>query len=414
MNFSREYFLIIIRHLSPIIMMPFAVGTDVICVYNPNKSEFFSTEFSVEFSFAEVHKIYMSSLGLNQYEDWRSTSLTYSNTPPKQNPDDCHINFGGYYAHALNRIGSIEAYCNGVHCPLIQLSVDDSDNKGVVYFKEPNGGGKTTSPSSATLKHFDLKMGANEIRFYSRNLNVSAIFFCYMWDVESKIVVFDIDGTLTISDVRGYIETVYLQIYTYVHEGAAELMRLLEEATGVHFLYLTSRPLMHRDETRKFIDECTQNGFTFPRGPLITNTRFLGTVIYEEMFSKHISKFKAKSLLTVCSIFNTAGRKYSRSPFFFGFGNKDTDARAYQAAGVPSNKIFVLSKQSEISIWNGDPRYMDTDPNADNFVEGELSNTIDLTDVGAQTEDDRLQLYSTIFKSYSDERLISYIRSCQV
>ena len=51
---------------------------------------------------------------------------------------------------------------------------------------------------------------------------------------------------------------------------------------------------------------------------------------------------------------------------------------------------------------------MYTDPIADNFVEDELTNNIDLTDVGAQTNDDRLQLHSTIFNSYSDERLILF------
>ncbi len=38
------------------------------------------------------------------------------------------------------------------------------------------------------------------------------------------MAVVDVDGTLTRSDVRGYVETVYLGVYDYVHTGVADFL----------------------------------------------------------------------------------------------------------------------------------------------------------------------------------------------
>lgn len=38
------------------------------------------------------------------------------------------------------------------------------------------------------------------------------------------MAVIDVDGTLTRSDVRGYVETVFLGMYDYVHPGVARFL----------------------------------------------------------------------------------------------------------------------------------------------------------------------------------------------
>jgi hypothetical protein len=38
------------------------------------------------------------------------------------------------------------------------------------------------------------------------------------------LVVVDVDGTLTRSDVRGYVETVYMGVYDYIHTGVVSYL----------------------------------------------------------------------------------------------------------------------------------------------------------------------------------------------
>lgn len=42
--------------------------------------------------------------------------------------------------------------------------------------------------------------------------------------MSDRLVVVDIDGTLTRSDVRGYVETVYLGVYDHIHLGVADFL----------------------------------------------------------------------------------------------------------------------------------------------------------------------------------------------
>merc|ERR1712146_875084 len=37
-------------------------------------------------------------------------------------------------------------------------------------------------------------------------------------------------------------------------------------------------------------------------------------------------------------------------PFYAGFGNRETDARSYKAAGISGGKIFTINPQGQISI----------------------------------------------------------------
>ena len=45
--------------------------------------------------------------------------------------------------------------------------------------------------------------------------------------MSDRLVVVDVDGTLTRSDVRGYVETVYLGVYDYIHTGVVDFLNNL-------------------------------------------------------------------------------------------------------------------------------------------------------------------------------------------
>lgn len=68
-----------------------------------------------------------------------------------------------------------------------------------------------------------------------------------------------------------------------------------------------------------------------------------GNVIYDEIFLKTISTFKAKTLRSIASVYQLAGLPMDQCPFFIGIGNRVTDARAYNSAGCPLSLSFFLS-----------------------------------------------------------------------
>jgi hypothetical protein len=99
------------------------------------------------------------------------------------------------------------------------------------------------------------------------------------------------------------------------------------------------------------LEHAEEDGIRLPKGPLFTNKKFIGSVLYEEMFVRDISSFKEKTLNTIASTYHLAGFPPIYSPFIVGFGNRVTDARAYAAAGILEENIFILSKDSTVTLW---------------------------------------------------------------
>jgi phosphatidate phosphatase PAH1 len=55
----------------------------------------------------------------------------------------------------------------------------------------------------------------------------------------------DIDGTITKEDVGGYVTSVFMGMYTYVHAGVVRFLDELTRKHNLHVLYVTSRPMTH-------------------------------------------------------------------------------------------------------------------------------------------------------------------------
>jgi hypothetical protein len=173
----------------------------------------------------------------------------------------------------------------------------------------------------------------------------------HLWDVDDHVVVSDIDGTITKSDVIGYIDTVQLGKYDYTHEGICRLYSHLHGQHKLRFMYLTSRPISMLTATRAYIAGCEQEGHRLPHGPIFTSMETLATVLYKELIDKSIRFFKAHTLLDVASVFTRAGRDPAKAVFLFGFGNKPADGQAYSAAGLHPENIFIIDPNSDILIF---------------------------------------------------------------
>ena len=315
----------------------------------------------------------------------------------------------------------------------------------------------TRKPSPSTLRHLHLIEGQNKIVCKNRSSGTTAEFSVFLYARTDKIIIMDIDGTVTRSDVRGYIESVYFGTYDYTHEGIVAFSRTLKESSNCHFLYLTSRPISHIKETRLLLlnakDSSTKGAVAvqrLPMGPVFSNTETSMAAAYRELISKDTVAFKSSTLLAISSVFQRAieapagsfnpqlGSKPHdticitdevfcesshstpfSSPFLFGIGNKIADAIAYKIAGVSDGHILVIDTDSNIRVWVDDRSVSPCTPTSSMKSSPNIISVTSIGDNVLQTEqinnDDKHLISKEIpimphFQSYSDPSLISYLQ----
>ena len=66
-----------------------------------------------------------------------------------------------------------------------------------------------------------------------------------------------------------------------------------------------------------------------------------------EVIDRIPQSFKIQCLTQIVNLFPPEAR-----PFYAGFGNKHTDAIAYEAVGVSKTKIFIINEKGEITQYN--------------------------------------------------------------
>ena len=206
---------------------------------------------------------------------------------------------------------------------------------------------KTQNLSSEKLQCLGLVLGMNTIIYQvdSRLQGVQQLHSrIYLWDWTSRVVISDIDGTITKSDVLGQIFPMVGKDWS--HAGVAQFYTDIVK-NGYKFLYLTSRAIGQAKLTKEYLSSVDQEGNTLPEGPLITSPDRLFTSFVREVINQVPYKFKAEKLREVAWLFPE-----ERNPFYAGFGNRDTDAISYVAAGVPLNKIFIINTESNIFAYN--------------------------------------------------------------
>ena len=70
----------------------------------------------------------------------------------------------------------------------------------------------------------------------------------YLWDENEQVVVSDIDGTITKSDVMGQLRT------NFIHKGVCLLFNEVYKR-NYKILYMTARAISQYGYTRKFLDK---------------------------------------------------------------------------------------------------------------------------------------------------------------
>ncbi len=145
----------------------------------------------------------------------------------------------------------------------------------------------------------------------------------YVVSPGTTAVVFDIDGTLTVSDAE-----IWSQVADpdYVPVMFAEADRLTRTWASKEYLlfYLTGRPNLLMNITRDWL---TGQGFA----PGVVHVTDTDGQIYPT--NNGVGRFKAEFLTRMQGLDIT---------FFGAHGNAKTDIFAYQSAGIPNARIFII------------------------------------------------------------------------
>jgi phosphatidate phosphatase PAH1 len=112
---------------------------------------------------------------------------------------------------------------------------------------------KTYTLSSDQIKSLNLKPGKNEISFVvSSKIQGTQILTTdiYLWDWEDKIVISDLDGTITRSDVLGHFLPYIGKDWS--HKGVVKLFNEIAK-NGYKIIYLTARSISQSDATKNYL-----------------------------------------------------------------------------------------------------------------------------------------------------------------
>ncbi|KAK4377673.1 hypothetical protein RND71_003969 [Anisodus tanguticus] len=256
---------------------------------------------------------------------------------------------------------------------------------------------RTNSPTSGQITSLNLKEGQNMVTFIfsTRVLGDQKVeSHIYLWKWNTKIVISDVDGTITKSDVLGQFMPLVGKDWT--HFGTARLFSAIKE-NGYQLLFLSARAIVQAYLTKNFLFNLKQislshnshnlpflfiaytfslsyyslfspgvcplfyleeeeslrgllmifvvqlyvlprDGKTLPTGPVVISPDGLFPSLYREVIRRAPHEFKIACLEDIKALF-----PHDHNPFYAGFGNRDTDEFSYRKIGIPKGKIFIIN-----------------------------------------------------------------------
>lgn len=238
---------------------------------------------------------------------------------------------GKIYSLLESRKGKLVAiFVNNVPAR-IKMSICET---GGLIFGRPEGQNYMTNWE---LQELNLKPGLNKAKYVVEAIDVILEFNVFLYNEDDKLVITDIDGTITESDIKGQVLPQFG--FTAQHKAVEELFEKISQ-NGYHLVYLTARSMSQDEDTRSYLFSMLQNqsGFSLPPGPVIFSPVPFLTGLISEVVSKTPHIEKSKSIDEMNKIFS--------GDFIVGaYGNKDTDTKAYQNSGIPLERVWIVNTQ---------------------------------------------------------------------
>lgn len=201
------------------------------------------------------------------------------------------------------------------------------------------------TPSSEEIASLNLKEGSNVVtfRFSTAMLGQQQVDArIYLWKWNTQIVISDVDGTITRSDVLG--QFMPLVGINWLQTGVAHLFSAIKE-NGYQLLFLSARAISQAYLTRQFLFNLKQDGKELPHGPVVISPDGLFPSLYREVIRRAPHEFKISCLEAIMALFPS-----DCNPFYAGFGNRDTDEISYLKVGIPRGKIFTINPKGEVAV----------------------------------------------------------------
>ncbi|XP_024013238.1 phosphatidate phosphatase PAH2 isoform X2 [Eutrema salsugineum] len=199
---------------------------------------------------------------------------------------------------------------------------------------------RALTPTSEQLASLKLKEGMNSVTFtFSTNIVDARI---YLWKWNARIVVSDVDGTITRSDVLG--QFMPLVGVDWSQTGVTHLFSAVKE-NGYQLIFLSARAISQASVTRQFLVNLKQDGKALPDGPVVISPDGLFPSLFREVIRRAPHEFKISCLEEIRALFPP-----EHNPFYAGFGNRDTDEISYLKVGIPRGKIFTINPKGEVAV----------------------------------------------------------------
>ncbi|KAD3337464.1 hypothetical protein E3N88_32984 [Mikania micrantha] len=190
---------------------------------------------------------------------------------------------------------------------------------------------RTQVPTNEQISSLNLKDGQNKVDAH-----------IYLWKWNARIVISDVDGTITKSDVLGQFMPLVGKDWT--QSGVARLFSAIKE-NGYQLLFLSARAIVQAYLTRSFLINLKQDGKALPNGPVVISPDGLFPALYREVIRRAPHEFKIACLEDIKALFPS-----DYNPFYAGFGNRDTDELSYRKIGIPKGKIFIINPKGEVAV----------------------------------------------------------------
>ncbi|KAM9590355.1 phosphatidate phosphatase LPIN3 isoform 1-T2 [Trichechus inunguis] len=202
---------------------------------------------------------------------------------------------------------------------------------------------KSLRLSSEQIRRLNLQEGANDVVFsvttqYQGTCRCKATIYLWKWD--DKVVISDIDGTITKSDALGHILPQLGKDWT--HQGVTSLYHKIH-LNGYKFLYCSARAIGMADLTKGYLQWVSERGCGLPKGPILLSPGSLFSALHREVIENKPEVFKIACLSDIRQLFLPYGQ-----PFYAAFGNRPNDVSAYWQVGLPESRIFTVNPRGEV------------------------------------------------------------------
>lgn len=142
--------------------------------------------------------------------------------------------------------------------------------------------------------------------------------YSYLYPPGTKVIVADIDGTLTTDDAQIILQSSDASYVPLAMTRAVELTKAWVDIKHYPVIYVTARQHGLRAESRRWLSD-----LSFANGPLITEGGSLGADAYKTLWLQRMTQSFGWEI-------------------YAAYGNADTDITAYENAGIAKDHTFII------------------------------------------------------------------------